>query len=276
MLRNASVSVIFVCSIFSIWSLQSVLASFCVVASFCVYSVWTRLSACVTPVGSPWGPMSACSFLMVVIISLGRLLVCGGGSIYHVVYNVLLCLVYILCAGSVSRMGTIFMLHSMSYVSVFTILAVIVCLSWVDTCQGFDNVAVYAAFSHVFPFKDGSVLLAGSDTSVFEMQALDQLGYIGVTDNVTVFCAKPEEEILVVLMKAALGNLIVNTSGDEKNRPFVVDPVTGKLEPVESLQNNRVLVFEVLVFALLLALARSWYAMYSRSRFEPLGTRKSL
>ena len=162
-------------------------------------------------------------------------------------------------------MNTLFMGCVSVHVSVraFVHAFVFVCVLFANTCHAFNNVAVYEAFSLVFPFKDDSVLLAGSNTSVFELQALDQLSYLGVTNSVGDFCAKSEAEILVVLMKAALGNLLVNTTGEGCNRPFVVDPVSGKLERVESLENNRVLVFEVLVFALLLALARSWYVMHS-------------
>ena len=70
-----------------------------------------------------------------------------------------------------------------------------------------------------------------------------------------------EGPILRILMKASLGNLVQDADPSAKDKirqPYLANPVTGKLQYVDSYNSNRLLIFQVLVFGLLLALGRSW------------------
>lgn len=127
-----------------------------------------------------------------------------------------------------------------------------------------DHDALFQAFTEVFPLKDGSAYLTSYNTSVLEKQALTLLSFIGVPQNVTEFCQQPEEQIIRVMILASLGNLIANTTdGDECASPFVSDATSGVIERANSFASNRVLIFEVIIFSLLLALARAWYVIQS-------------
>jgi acetyl esterase/lipase len=111
---------------------------------------------------------------------------------------------------------------------------------------------LFAAFKSVFPVRDGSTILAQED--VFSREAREHLDLLGVPHSAAAFCAETEEaDVLKVLMKASLGNIV--------GTPFQANPVSGKLEAVDTYETNRVAVFQVLVFALLLALARSWFLL---------------
>ena len=125
-----------------------------------------------------------------------------------------------------------------------------------------DASALFNAFIEVFPLKDGSQYLASYNTSVLEQQALLQLAYLGVPDNITLYCQLPEADIVRTLMLAALGNLLVNTTdSDGCGAPFVSDATSGHIERANSFAHNRVLIFEIIIFSLLIALARAWFVI---------------
>lgn len=126
----------------------------------------------------------------------------------------------------------------------------------------YSPAALFDAFRAVFPVKDGSEILA--EESVFAAEAQRHLDLLGIPANLTAFCALPEEQVLGIFMKASLGNLVqdADPSAREKIRqPYLANPQTGRLEYVDNFTSNRLVVFQVLVFGLLMALGRSWYLL---------------
>eukprot|EP00961_Rhodomonas_salina_P064513 867963-Rhodomonas_salina.2 len=123
---------------------------------------------------------------------------------------------------------------------------------------------LYTAFKTVFPLKDGSELLARR--SVIIDAAMEHLSTTGIPRNITQFCAMDEAEIMVVFMKATLGNLVMSDEIADAFQPYLADPTTGKLVYVDDFTNNRLLIFQVLVFSLLIALARTWYILHGYER----------
>jgi hypothetical protein len=120
---------------------------------------------------------------------------------------------------------------------------------------------LFEAFTEVFPVRDGSTILA--EEAVFTREAEHHLELLGVPGSMAAFCAEVSEAALLrVLMHASLGNLV--REPDHKTNqpvagPYMTDPITGVIERVDTYESNRVVVFQVLVFSLLVALARSWY-----------------
>ena len=126
----------------------------------------------------------------------------------------------------------------------------------------FDDAALFQAFTAVFPLRDGSEVLA-QDT-VFAGEARAHLDLLGVPHNVSGVCTMDESALLLVLMKASLGNLVQDedpAAGDKIRQPYQANAVSGKLEYVDNFTSNRLVIFQVLVFSLLLGLARSWYQL---------------
>ena len=123
-----------------------------------------------------------------------------------------------------------------------------------------DPALLLEAFKHVFPLKDGSEILVRD--SAFELEALHHIELLGVSSNTSDFCALDETTVLTILMKASLGNLLMATSESQDTQPYQANPITGKLEFVDSYDSNRLLVFQVLVFSLLLGIARSWLLLH--------------
>ncbi len=128
------------------------------------------------------------------------------------------------------------------------------------SAAAFDSAALFAAFKAVFPPRDGSEIL--SDEAVFAAEARRHLDLLGVPANLSALCALPEQRVLELLMKASLGNLVMSEDPDAPGKiaqPYQSDPVSGRLEYVDSYASNRLVIFQVLVFGLLLALAHSWF-----------------
>ena len=126
----------------------------------------------------------------------------------------------------------------------------------------FEDTAVFDAFKAVFPFKDGSEVLV--EEAVFLLEAQYHLDLLGVPHNLSAFCSLPEEEVMLVLMKASLGNLVLrddDTAAGKIRQPYLANPLTGKLQYVDNYTTNRVMILQVLIFCLLVALARSWYLL---------------
>lgn len=129
-------------------------------------------------------------------------------------------------------------------------------------CHCFDSTILYEAFTSVFPLKDGSHLLL--DETVFIEEALRHLDLLQVPHTKAEFCALDEARIATVIMKASLGNLVQDEdplARDKLRQPYQANPLTGKIEYVNNYTSNRLMIFEVLIYSLLLALARSWYVM---------------
>lgn len=134
----------------------------------------------------------------------------------------------------------------------------------------FSDAKLFTAFTAVFPLRDGSDVLA-HDT-VFAAEARAHLDLLGVPHNASAVCALDEDALLLVLMKASLGNLLQAEdpdAADKIRQPYLANAVTGKLEYVDNYTSNRVVVFQVLVFSLLLGLARSWYQLAGRVKGRP-------
>jgi hypothetical protein len=128
--------------------------------------------------------------------------------------------------------------------------------------NAFDSAALFTAFKAVFPPRDGSEIL--SDETVFAAEARRHLDTLGVPHSLSGFCALPEERVLEILMKASLGNLVMSNDTDAPDKirqPYQTNPVTGHLEYVDNYASNRLVIFQVLVFGLLLALGRSWFLL---------------
>jgi hypothetical protein len=124
----------------------------------------------------------------------------------------------------------------------------------------FEQAALFAAFKAVFPPRDGSEIL--SDEAVFAAEARRHLALLGAPANMSALCALPEERVLELLMKASLGNLVMSEDPEAPGKiaqPYQADPVSGRVVFVDSYASNRLVVFQVLVFGLLLALAHSWF-----------------
>lgn len=128
---------------------------------------------------------------------------------------------------------------------------VFICLNCM--VHGFDDVKVFNAFKKTFPLQDNSELL--TKQAIVVNRAIERLNSIGVYYNVSTFCSLDEQEILNVLMHAVLGFLVI----EEEKQPFQIDVTTGKLVFTDNFTNNRLIIFQVLVFSLLIALARTWY-----------------
>jgi hypothetical protein len=124
----------------------------------------------------------------------------------------------------------------------------------------FNVSVVHDEFVSVFPMKDGATLSVGS--YVFYERGLQVLGRLNITSCEGVMCGKTESEFVHVLMLAVLGSFVVGQEGDGCKAPWVSDPVTGSLQQVDTFVSNRILVFEVLVFILVISLARVWYVLH--------------
>lgn len=118
---------------------------------------------------------------------------------------------------------------------------------------GFDDIKVFNAFKNTFPLVDNSELL--TIQSIVVDRAVEKLNTIGVYHNISTFCSLDEQEILNVLMKAVLGSLV----SDKDKQPFQIDATTGQIVYTDNFTNNRLIIFQVLVFSLLIALARTWF-----------------
>ena len=139
------------------------------------------------------------------------------------------------------------------------ILAVIVVRLW-PVGATLNRTLVYQSFLRTFPLSEGSSLLV--EEGVLTAKALQHIQMLGVPDNITQFRAQSDGFLIDIIMQAALGSLGNNTRGEtEALYMIVADPTTGTLRRVDSLTHNRILVFEVMVFALLLALTRAWYLL---------------
>lgn len=118
--------------------------------------------------------------------------------------------------------------------------------------HSFDTDLLVAAFSNAFPLRDGSTLAVSNTVLVNE--ALWRINELGVPMDPAQVGTMSEANLLDVYMKAALGTFM-----NETECAFHADPVTARIVPADTWFTNRVLVFEVLVFLLLIALARLWF-----------------
>ena len=118
--------------------------------------------------------------------------------------------------------------------------------------HSFDTALLTEAFSKAFPLRDGSTLAVSNTVLVDE--ALWRINELGVPMDPTQCGTMSEAKLLDVYMKAALGTFM-----NETECAFQADPVTARIVPADTWFTNRVLVFEVLVFMLLIALARLWF-----------------
>lgn len=124
-----------------------------------------------------------------------------------------------------------------------------------------DKTIVYEAFIKTFPLIEDSELL--TKESVLIEKALEQLDGLDIPRNLTLFCQSNETFIVNILMTAVLGNLVRENkafTNDHGTQPFLSDPISGEIVYVENFMTNRIIVFQVLVFSLVLALGRSWTA----------------
>jgi hypothetical protein len=126
----------------------------------------------------------------------------------------------------------------------------------------FNESVVHNEFVTVFPMKDGATLSMGS--YVFYERGLQVLSRlpVNITSCESVMCGKTEAEFVHILMLAVLGSFVVGQEGDGCKAPWVSDPVTGSLQQVDTFISNSILVFEVLVFILVISLARVWYVLH--------------
>lgn len=122
--------------------------------------------------------------------------------------------------------------------------------------HAFTPSVLLAQFKTVFPLEDGSELM--SDDSALIDAALRELQKAGIPLNTTAFCAQSETDIVHALMLASLGNFV---HGDAK---YVADATDGQIVERDSWRGNRILVLECLVFALLIALAKSWFVLHAK------------
>ena len=134
----------------------------------------------------------------------------------------------------------------------------------------FDDAPLYDAYMQVFPYTDGSRPLLDNPVPVVARTATRQLQMLGSPLNASALCALPETELLLLLMKAALGHLVLNPelAGGEGN-PLATNPVTAELQFVNDFRRNRVIVLQVLVAGLLVALARAWFLVGERGETGP-------
>lgn len=126
----------------------------------------------------------------------------------------------------------------------------------------FNETLLANAFRQVFPVEDGSEVLVGE--SVFAQEAENHLEVLGVPTTPKEFRELSEESLLEVIMKASLGNLVLDPDPDAEGKvqqPYQANPLTGKIEYVDNFQTSRIAIFQVLVLSLLLALARSWFLL---------------
>lgn len=129
----------------------------------------------------------------------------------------------------------------------------------------FDKTIVYEAFIKTFPLIEDSELL--TKESVLIEKALEHLDALDIPRNLTLFCQSNETFIVNILMTAVLGNLVKKDdafANDHGTQPFLSDPISGEIVYVENFMTNRIIVFQVLVFSLVLALGRSWSAAKSK------------
>jgi len=141
----------------------------------------------------------------------------------------------------------------------YTLILVIVCVfgrfqhAQCDGLQhGFNSTLLLKVFQDEFPLQDGARL--ASSESVLIKQVLYQLSSLGVPLNASLVTELSEEKLLQVYMLAVTGNLV-----KENTQMFRVDTVSGKLVMADTYENNRQLIFEIMVFALLLVLGKTWF-----------------
>lgn len=144
------------------------------------------------------------------------------------------------------------------WLSRWQFLALLVSLAVLDSCAAvqlqhtYDPELLLREFKSTFPLRDGSTLI--SEQSTLVQAALHQFQVLGIPLNQSEVGGMQQDTLLHVFMLAVLGNLALDDSG----RQFVADSITGKIVLESTYESNRVLVFEVLVFAVLVALARVW------------------
>lgn len=127
----------------------------------------------------------------------------------------------------------------------------------------YNHTVLASEFERTFPLRDESRLVAPD--SLLVTRALEQFVLLQIPLNASAFDAvtgaldgpMTEAQLVRVFMLAALGNLVRGSDCALQS-----DPVTGSLVPSNTYTANRVLVFEVLVFVLVLALGVLWF-------FEP-------
>lgn len=142
-----------------------------------------------------------------------------------------------------------------SYVFIFVIICAL-CMVQRVQCDGlqhgFNSTLLLKAFQEEFPLQDGT-RLASSESELIK-QVLYHLSSLGVPLNASLVKLLSEEKLLQVYMLAVTGNLV-----KEKSRMFRVDAVSGKLVMADTYENNRQLIFEIMVFALLFVLGKTWF-----------------
>ncbi len=137
----------------------------------------------------------------------------------------------------------------------FVIVYVISNLQFVQ-CEGlehgFNTTLLLNVFQDEFPMQDGARL--ASSESILVGQVLYLLNSLGVPLNASLVTEISEEKLLQVYMLAVTGNLMKGNS-----KTFRIDAISGKLVTADTYENNRQLIFEIMVFALLFVLGKTWF-----------------
>jgi hypothetical protein len=144
-----------------------------------------------------------------------------------------------------------------SYVCIFAIICAL-CMVQHAQCDGlqhgFNSTLLLKVFQEEFPLQDGT-RLASSESELIK-NVLFTLSSLGVPLNASLVTVLSEEKLLQVYMLAVTGNLVKEKS---KSGMFRVDAVNAKIVLADTYENNRQLIFEIMVFALLFVLGKTWF-----------------
>lgn len=127
-----------------------------------------------------------------------------------------------------------------------------------------NRTLLYNSFVRTFPIRDSSIIM--TDNSALVQSAVREIHKLGVPDNITLFRSQSDEFLIDIMMLAALGNMANATKEDIHAIAIIVaDPATGRLERLDSITHNRILILEVMIFVLVIALGRSWFVLHEKT-----------
>ena len=131
-------------------------------------------------------------------------------------------------------------------------LAIFLCLCGSVTAL-LDDEQLLRSFSEVFAVKD---ILVDTRSRVVQ-RALVQLDHLGVSRDITSCGNMTDETLADVLMRAALGNIILGMKDPDDWSVIVADTSSGRLVRQRSFSASRFAVIESLLLIAIVALGRS-------------------
>ena len=133
-------------------------------------------------------------------------------------------------------------------------LVVFIFVSWFSLTLALEEDQLLRSFSEVFEVKD---YIADSRSAVVQ-RALRQLDHLGVPRDVPGGCGNLTDSVFAdVLMRAALGNLLLGMRDADDWSVIVADTGTGHLVRKRSFSASRFAVIESLLLIAIVALGRS-------------------